>query len=131
MMTLKELLGIVFILVAAGAFYYIKRNARRIQDDQDKIYKDEHQKILQLLKDRDQPITPSLLQSYGFKIYDTKDVNYAVKGSISMTQKDDYWETEIQAPGRILWRDTHETMGQLEDFCEKHNLKITKQEDNE
>jgi hypothetical protein len=131
MMTFKELTGIILILLSVGLIYMILSKVRRIRNGQDKILEDKYQEMLQLLKDRDQPITPSLLQSYGFKIYDTKDVNYAVNGSISMTQKEGYWETEIQAPGRILWRDTHETIGQLEVFCEKHNLKITKQEDND
>lgn len=130
-MTFKEFIGITLILLSVGLLYMILRKARRIRDGQDKILEDKYQEMLQQIKDKEQPITPPLLQSYGFKIYDTKDVIYAVKGSISMTQKEDYWETEIQAPGRILWRDTHEYIGQLEVFCEKHNLKITKQEDND
>lgn len=131
MITWGELIGIVFILAAAGLFYFIMSKARRIRSQQDRILDEELQKVTRELDGLKQLITPSLLEQYGFKIYDTKDVTYALKGSISMTQKDGYWETEIQAPGRILWRDTHMYIGQLEHFCKKHDLEITKQEDND
>ena len=130
-MTIKEAIGILLILVAAFLFWRLTKKVNKMRAQEEQILDDEFQKVKNELKSSKQLITPSLLEQYGFKIHDTKDVIYAVNGSISMTLKDGYWETEIQAPGKILWRDTHIYLGQLLYFCEKHDFELIKQEDND
>lgn len=125
-MTWKELIGIVFIMVAAFLGWRLLRKLKILRAAQDKIYQDEIDRVLEKIT---ADITPSLLEQYGFKIYDTKSEIYALYGPISMTQKEGYWETEIQAPGKVLWRDTHDQIGQLLIFCEKHGLELTKQDE--
>ena len=113
---------------AIVAIYWMVARAQAINLMDTKIYKEKLAKMRAL----EMPITPSLLEQYGFKIHDTKDKIYALNGDISMTHiEGGNWETEIQAPGRILWRDTHEQIGQLLIFCEKHGFELTKIEEDD
>lgn len=120
----------IVVLISLGCaaaivgIYMMIVRAQAIKMQDTKIYEDElaRQRALEL------PISLSLLEAYGFKIHDTKDKIYALNGGISMTHiEGGNWETEIQAPGRMLWRDTHYTIGQLLDFCEKHNVGLEKE----
>ena len=122
----------IIVLITLGsaaaivALYYLVKKVQDMKMAEFKIYEDEIARRAKL----EEPITTTCLELYGFKIYDTKDKIYALHGNISMTRrKGGYWETEIQAPGTILWRDTHSTMGELLTFCEKHNYILIKTEE--
>ncbi len=125
-MTWREIIWIAIIMGVAFLLMAIRSKYLSMRAKEERIYQEEIERTLEKIT---ADITPTLLEQYGFKIYDTKDVTYAVKGGISMTQKDGYWETEIQAPGKILWRDTHDQIGSLIIFCEKHGVELTKKED--
>ena len=86
-------LAVIIIIVV----YFLWKSSK-MKAVNDKILEDEFQRRYILPKD----ITTILLEEYGFKIYETKDMVYAVRGAISMTERVGYWEAEIQGPGKML-----------------------------
>ena len=124
-MTWALAIGLAAVLFAIFSVWLAIRNHRRLRDQNDQIYLDElKNKNLEYIL-----ITPTILESYGFKIYGTKDITYAVRGAISMTERVGYWEAEIQGPGKMLWRDKYDNIGELIGFCLKHGFELNKQDD--